>query len=298
VANEIITFPFDVTTDRIRFPQQTIDGKKGYYDIVEKKFISLNVLESLISNLKPEPKYQILSPDDFFIVSSINRIRRNLSLYQKKLSDSYSHVFLKYVSNRFLSSWPEQDIHTSILYVDIVGSTRLATQLPSDELSRLIKIFSQEISILVSKHAGFVLKYTGDAVIAFFPELKGFGNMTENAIRCGYSMNMVVKHALNAAFQDFGLPSISIKVGVDTGKNQIIFLGSQPDLIGHVITIASKIVSLAQPSQISIGEGAHKMICKNMAEQFIKINPDDKRWNYTRPETGLIYPIFFSKTKE
>jgi len=178
--------------------------------------------------------------------------------------------------------------------VDIVGSTKIATALSSDELSGLIKVFSEEMSVVVSKHAGFVLKYTGDAVIAFFPELKDFGNMAENAVRCARSMNMLVNHSLNPMFASFGLPKINIRIGIDVGKNRIIVLGSEPDLIGHSISIASKILPLAQPNQMTIGEEAYKMLSPEMAAQFMKIDPQDKRWNYNHPTTGKIYPIYFS----
>ena len=295
--SQSVTFPFDVTEDRIRFQQNIVDGKKGYYDMIEKRFISLETLESLINHLKPELEFQISSLNDPPVIQCINRIRRNLSLFQKNLRDSYSQVFLKYVSNRFLRSLPTQDIPSAILYVDIVGSTRLATNLSSEELSKLIRIFSQEMSIIISKYGGFVLKYAGDAVIGYFPDLKDQGNVAENAVRCGHSMK-IITNAINIAFQDFGLPPISIRVGIDFGKNQIVFLGPEPDLIGHVITIASKILPLAKPNQIAIGEGAYQILSEDLKKKFVITNQDDKRWNHINPETGKVYPVFFSKNED
>jgi len=297
-VNQAVTFPFDVTEDRIRFQQSIVDGKKGYYDMIEKKFISLEMLESLINQLKPELKFQFSSSNDRSIIQCVTRIRRNISLFQKNLSDSYSQVFLKYVSNRFLRSLPTRDIDSAILYVDIVGSTKLATNLSSEELAKLIRIFSQEMSIIISKHGGFVLKYAGDAVISYFPELQDHSNIAENAVRCAHSMKMIITHALNIAFHDFGLPPISIRVGIDCGKNQIIFLGPEPDLIGHVITITSKIVPLAKPNQIAIGNAAYQILPENLKKEFVKINQDDKKWGYIHPETDKVYPVFFSKYTE
>ncbi|SMH70860.1 adenylate/guanylate cyclase domain-containing protein [Candidatus Nitrosotalea okcheonensis] len=288
------SFPFGLTTSKVKLEPQVIEGEKGYYDVIEKKFVPLESLESVISQVKPVESFQILTPDDAFVIQSLTRIQRNFSLYKRKQSDSYSQAFLKYVSNRFLSLWPENEINTAILYVDIVGSTKIATSLSSDDLSGLIKVFSEEMSVVVSKHAGFVLKYTGDAVIAFFPELKDFGNMAANAVRCARSMNMLVTHSLNPMFASFGLPKINVRIGIDVGKNRIVVLGSEPDLIGHSITIASKILPLAQPNQMTIGEEAYKMLSSDMATQFMKIDPQDKRWNYTHPTTGKIYPIYFS----
>jgi len=288
------SFPFGLTTSKVKLEPQTVEGEKGYYDVIEKKFVPLENLESVISQVKPVEKFQIMTPDDEFLIQSLTRIQRNFSLYKRKQSDSYSQAFLKYISNRFLSLWPENDINTAILYVDIVGSTKIATALGSDDLSGLIKVFSEEMSVVVSKHAGFVLKYTGDAVIAFFPELKDFGNMAENAVRCARSMNMLITHSLNPMFASFGLPKINIRIGIDVGKNRIVVLGSEPDLIGHSISIASKILPLAQPNQMTIGEEAYKMLSPEMTAQFMKIDPQDKRWNYNHPTTGKIYPIYFS----
>ncbi len=288
------SFPFGLGKSKVKIDPQKVTDDQEYYDIIEKRFVPLENLESVISQVKPLEKFQILTPDDAFVIESLTRIQRNFSLYKRKQSDSYSQAFLKYVSNRFLSFWPEQEINAAILYVDIVGSTKLATSLKSEELSGLIKVFSEEISVTISKHAGFVLKYAGDAVIAFFPDLKEFGNMAENAVRCARSINMLVKHSINPMFSSFGLPSIDIRIGLDVGKNRIIILGSDPDLIGSSITIASKILPLAQPNQITIGEDAYKMLSPELASQFIKINPDDKRWYYTDPRTGMVYPIYFS----
>lgn len=108
-------------------------------------------------------------------------------------------------------------------------------------------------------------------------------------------MNMLIKYSLNPIFSSLGLPTISVRIGVDAGKNRIVFLGSDPDLIGHSITIVSKILPLAQPNQTTIGDSVYQLLPKEFAEQFTRINVDDKRWNYTHPATGAVYPIYFSR---
>lgn len=279
--------------DGVRFQQSVIDGEKGYYDTVAKKFISQRVLDSLMDIVVPERSYRITSGSQG-TTQSINRIRRNLSICQRNPSDSYAQVFLKYLSNRFLSSQSELSVDAAILYVDIVGSTKLTAKLLPEELSSLIRVFSQEMSILISKHAGFVLKYAGDAVIAYFPRLQEFENMTENAIRCGYSMHVIIQHAINVVVQHFAMLPIQVRVSIDSGKNKIVFLGSEPDLIGHTITITSKMIPFARPGQIVIGDNAHGEISTQLYTEFVKSN--DKNWDYTDPETGKIYPIYISKT--
>lgn len=288
----VITFPYDVTEDRTRFQKSVIDGDLGYYDTIARKFIPQETLDLLLENIIPN-RENTIAENDPRLSQSVNRIRRNLSIYQRNPSDSYAQIFLKYLSNRYLSSIREQKLDAAILYVDVVGSTKLATQLSASELSSIIRVFSQEMSIVISRYGGFVLKYAGDAVIAYFPSSNDFGNATENAITCGKIMNTIIEKSLNFAFQDFALPPIQVRISIDFGKNEIIFLGPEPDLIGHTITIASKMIRFAKPGHIVIGENAHKKLSKEYFTRFT-LAGSDIQWDYNDPETGKIYPIYFS----
>ena len=55
-----------------------------------------------------------------------------------------------------------------ILNVDLVGSTKLSMTLPLDRLTIMIQAFNQEISLIIKEFEGFIIKYVGDAVLAFF----------------------------------------------------------------------------------------------------------------------------------
>jgi len=292
--NYVVPFPFDIQNDRLRFQSTTVQNQKGYYDLVEKKFISTQKMQDLIDELKPDDSFEIKS-DDFIIIDKIKkRINQNLSSMQKNKRDSYSVKLLKYLSSRFLSSQSKQDITTVILFVDIVKSTNLATTLTPDEMSSLIRVFSQEISILISKHSGFVLKYAGDAAIAFFPISDNVNDMCQNAVRCAESMNLLIKHAINPAFEKFGLPEIKIRVGLETGNNQIVFFGPEPDLIGSTITMTSKIYPLADPCQIAIGEEVYKKL-NGAANHFSQIQSDSRKIPHINSNTGKGYAVYLSK---
>ena len=55
-----------------------------------------------------------------------------------------------------------------ILHIDIVDSTKLSMTLPVNRLATIIQGFSQEMSMIISTYGGYVLKYIGDAILAFF----------------------------------------------------------------------------------------------------------------------------------
>jgi hypothetical protein len=55
------------------------------------------------------------------------------------------------------------------MYVDLVGSINMSMTLPVDKLVSIMRAFTYEMSYVIQSHKGYVLKYVGDKVIAFFP---------------------------------------------------------------------------------------------------------------------------------
>ena len=55
-----------------------------------------------------------------------------------------------------------------ILHIDIVGSTKLSMTLPVDKMAAIVRAFTHEMSLIVAAYGGYVLKYLGDAIMAFF----------------------------------------------------------------------------------------------------------------------------------
>ena len=71
-----------------------------------------------------------------------------------------------------------------IMYADLVGSTQMSMTLPVEKPVTIIRAFSHEVSSVVEIYNGHVLKYVGDAVIAFFS--LGFNryHIYDKAVRC------------------------------------------------------------------------------------------------------------------
>lgn len=85
-----------------------------------------------------------------------------------------------------------------VIYIDLVGSTLMTRNLSVDKLSNIIQIFTQEMSVVISKFNGQLLKYVGDAVIAYFPVDVNYSLACDAAINCSYSMIIILQQAINA----------------------------------------------------------------------------------------------------
>ena len=123
-----------------------------------------------------------------------------------------------------------------VMYADLVGSTKMSMTLPVEKLVTIVRAFSHEMSSAIESLNGYVLKYAGDAVIAFFPS--GFNKYLtcDNTFRCAESMINIIKDGINPILSKHDYPRLSVKIGIDEGENIVFQYGydksSQIDIFG------------------------------------------------------------------
>jgi len=183
-----------------------------------------------------------------------------------------------------------------ILYADLVGSTNMSMTLPVDKLVTIIRAFTYEMSSVVYSHEGYVLKFVGDAIIAFFPASYNALLACDRAVQCARSMLTVVKNGINPILNQYDYPELNVKIGMDEGENVIVQYGhdksSQIDILGYCMSIASKITSLSGPNRISIGEDVHKMLHPSIRSKFREVKFSLDEWKYTDRQTGQLYKVY------
>jgi class 3 adenylate cyclase len=183
------------------------------------------------------------------------------------------------------------------MYADLVGSTNMSMTLPVDKLVTIIRAFSYEMSSLVQQsNAGYVLKYVGDAVVAFFPIDHSKFLTCTNAIDCAKSMISVIKNGINPILNQYDYPELSVKIGLDEGENVIVQYGhdkSSPiDILSYCMSIASKITSLTNPNRITIGEDVYNSLDLQMKMKFKEVGYSIDGWKYANRQTGQLYKLY------
>jgi class 3 adenylate cyclase len=56
----------------------------------------------------------------------------------------------------------------TVMFCDLVGSTALSTRLDPEDLRDIIGAYHRHCSEVIVKHGGFVARYMGDGVLAYF----------------------------------------------------------------------------------------------------------------------------------
>jgi class 3 adenylate cyclase len=175
----------------------------------------------------------------------------------------------------------------------MVGSTGLATSTHPETYARLISVILYELSELVPKFWGHVLKYTGDGLIAYFPE-PSFITMNDAALYCALTMRMIVYQALNKALLQRGLPPIAIRIGIDAGEAYVQTVGSpetkqHKDIIGAVVSLAAKIQAQAKPGEIYLGDTVNRNLHTSWRQLCEAVDVGES-WGY-KDTHGGIYKI-------
>jgi class 3 adenylate cyclase len=199
--------------------------------------------------------------------------------------------------NKFLRRHVDQKIAVVVLYVDIERSTRMSISLPAAQFALILQIFSQEMTLLVEKHAGYVLKYVGDAVIALFPAQHDKYEASRNALRCAKEMQEVLQGSVNPELIAHALPEIGVKISLDYGELLVVLYGksarSHIDTVGSSISIAAKMLAFADVGQIIVGDSFYNNVISHdtSSKEFKEIEVSPSEWSYIDEKTGSRYRI-------
>jgi class 3 adenylate cyclase len=107
------------------------------------------------------------------------------------------------------------------MFCDLAGSTALSARLDPEDLRDIIAIYHRCCTGLVERNGGFVAKYMGDGVLAYFGYPQAHEHDAERAVRAGLNVvEAVPQLATNAS------SPLQVRIGIATG---LVVVG---DLIG------------------------------------------------------------------
>jgi adenylate cyclase len=226
---------------------------------------------------------------DKSIIAKESQIRIKKALVE---GFEYHHLAIA-KSDHFLRKHTAQRLDFAVIYVDLVNSTRMSTELAPDFLSKIVTVFSQEVSYIIEHFGGLVLKFVGDASIGYFPSSQNF----DDIVLCGESVVYVVRNAINPLLLQMGYAGIEVKVTSDYGQHTIVRYGSDQershvDIISATMNLAAKMQSVTRGGQMVIGNSLYKKLSDNLQQRFEKANLDQIKWNYHNLEEQKPYQLY------
>lgn len=244
--------------DPDRYKIEVVDGKRCWYDVYDHILIPESVIAEAAKKMDGSPIY--CHPPQ--IENSEKYVQDRIPEIRKELEGSFPNPTFDDKSEEFLESLKKDELDFVILSLDMANSTKLSTELPQSTYAKLITVLLFEISNVVPLFHGHILKYTGDGIIAYFPE-PNFVSKNDLAIDCSLTLLRLVYHGLNPVLESMNFPKIDIRIGLDSGEAVVVTMGSpvtkqHKDIIGSVVSLACKIQSVAQLGAVNIGQATYQ----------------------------------------
>jgi adenylate cyclase len=165
----------------------------------------------------------------------------------------------------------------SVLFVDIVGFTRMAENMAPETVVTLLRQFHERMTSRIFACGGTVEKYIGDAIFAVWGLPDAHHEDASNSLACAHQMIDALA-AWNAAREAAGDMPLAIGIGLHHGPAVIGDVGSEESpsftVIGDTVNTASRLQSLTRSLGVplvvsgdlveavraSVGDGAWRLM--------------------------------------
>jgi class 3 adenylate cyclase/tetratricopeptide (TPR) repeat protein len=147
----------------------------------------------------------------------------------------------------------------TVMFCDLVGSTALSGRLDPEDLRSIFTAYHRCCTELIERNGGFVAKYMGDGVLAYFGYPQAHEHDAERAVRAGLALvEAVPKLATNA-----GSP-LQVRVGIATGLvvvGDLIGAGAAQEqaVVGETPNLAARLQALAEPGAVVIAASTRRL---------------------------------------
>jgi class 3 adenylate cyclase len=147
----------------------------------------------------------------------------------------------------------------TVMFCDLVGSTALSARLDPEDLRAVIGAYHRCVAAVIERAGGFVAKYMGDGVLAFFGYPRADEHDAERAVRAGLQTVEAVAGLESAAEM-----RLQVRIGIATGLvvvGDLIGQGAAQEqtVVGETPNLAARLQGLAEPGTVVIGPTTQRL---------------------------------------
>lgn len=139
----------------------------------------------------------------------------------------------------------------SAFFCDMVGSSALANKLDPEDFREILRKYQDAVTSLIERHQGFVARYVGDGILAYFGFPDAHEDDAEQAVRSALE---VVREA--GRIEAMPKVPVKVRIGIATGTAIVGDVASagheKAAAIGPGINLAARLQEIAEPDGIII----------------------------------------------
>jgi class 3 adenylate cyclase len=147
----------------------------------------------------------------------------------------------------------------TVMFCDLVGSTELSARLDPEDLRAAIGAYHRCVAAVIEGAGGFVAKYTGDGVLAYFGYPRAGEHDAERAVCAGLALVEAVAGVATTAEA-----RLQVRVGIATGLvvvGDLVGEGASQEQVvfGETPNLAARLQALAEPGTVVIGPSTRRL---------------------------------------
>lgn len=184
----------------------------------------------------------------------------------------------------------------TVMFCDLVGSTELSQHVNPEKLREINRAYQDLCTETIETYEGYVARYMGDGVLAYFGYPQAYENDAERAVLAGLDLIEAMKSFDADSWPDPDLPP-QVRVGIATGPvvvGDIIGEGASQEsaVVGETPNLAARLQGVAEPGSIVISSATRQsagssILSKPLGQQTLKGFKDSiEPWRVTGASSG------------
>src|SRR5215831_16037583 len=148
----------------------------------------------------------------------------------------------------------------TVMFCDLVDSTALSARLDPEDMRQVIRAYQEACVRVIPIYDGFVAKYMGDGILAYFGYPRAHEDDAERAVRAALEMVAAVGRLETRAGG-----AIKARVGIATGTVVVGDLvgegvAQEQSVIGETPNLAARLQAMAEPGTVVVAAPTRRLL--------------------------------------
>src|SRR5271157_2943044 len=148
----------------------------------------------------------------------------------------------------------------TVMFCDLVGSTALSKRLDPEDMREVIRTYQDACSGAIARYDGFVAKFMGDGILAYFGFPRAHEDDAARAVHAGLEIAEVV-----AGLQTCAPEKLAVRIGVATGlvvAGDLVGQGSAQEqaVVGDTPNLAARLQGLAEAGGVVVAAATRRLL--------------------------------------
>lgn len=153
----------------------------------------------------------------------------------------------------------------TVMFVDLVGSTAMASRLDPEDMRTVLTVYQNIVAGVITRFEGYVAKYMGDGVLAYFGWPQAHEDEADRAVRAA----LEITKSVSTQCGPDGTAQ-SCRIGVATGLvvvGDLVGEGAAQEhaVVGETPNLAARLQALAEPSSVVLAKSTRRLLGDNFS---------------------------------